>query len=51
MDKDREIYRSTSKTIILSPDGKLIPFRMMEKDTGEKKDGNSSDPPKYKYKL
>jgi len=50
MNKEKEIYKSTSKTMILSPDGKLIPFRMMEKDKGEKKeDGNASDPPKYKH--
>jgi len=52
MNKDTEKYRSTSKTMILSPDGKLIPFRMMEKDTEDKKeDGNASDPPRYKYTL
>jgi len=29
--KDTEIYRSTGKAMILSPEGKLIPFRMLDK--------------------
>jgi len=53
--KDTEKYKSTGKAMILSPEGKLIPFRMMnkvQKDDGDRKEeGNTSDPHKYKYIL
>jgi len=51
INKDKEISKPTSKTMILSPEGKLIPFRKIERDTAEKKGEKSSDPPKYKYTL
>jgi len=51
INKDKEISKPTNKTMILSPEGKLIPFRMIERDTAGKKGEKSSDPPKYKYTL
>jgi len=51
----KDKYKSTGRAMILSPDGKLIPFRMMDKlkkdDGGHQEDGNTSDPQKYKYIL
>jgi len=50
----KDKYKSTGRAMILSPDGKLIPFRMMNKvkdDGGKKSDGNTSDPQNYKFIL
>jgi len=48
-----ERYKSKGKAMILSPEGKLIPFRALNKvDDKERKEiGNTSKPPKYKYIL
>jgi len=50
----RDKYKSTGRAMILTPDGKLIPFRMTDritKEAAQKEDGNASDPQKYKYIL
>jgi len=50
----KDKYKLTGRAMILSPDGKLIPFRMTDKirkEGGQKEDGNTSDPQKYKYIL
>jgi len=50
-----EKYKSTDKAIIMSPEGKLIPFRTLAKITNDdedrKEDKNNPDLPKYKYIL
>jgi len=49
-----EKYESKGRAMILSPDGKLIPFRALDKvkvDGDRKEEGNTSDPHKYKYIL
>jgi len=50
----RDKYKSTGRAMILSPDGKLIPFRMTDqirKAGGQKEDENTSDPQRYRYIL
>jgi len=49
-----ERYKSKGKAMILSPEGKLIPFRALNKvkdDREWKEIGDTSDPNKYKYIL
>jgi len=49
-----EKYESKGRAMILSPDGKLIPFRALDKVKvhGERKEGgNTADTNKYKYIL
>jgi len=51
-EENRDKYKSTGRAMILSPDGKLIPFRMTDKITKEaaqNEDGNASDPHLYCY--
>jgi len=49
-EKSVERYKSAEKATIMSPEGKLIPFRKLRKDEGQE---NESKPetPKYKYIL
>jgi len=48
-----ERYKSKGKAMILSPEGKLIPFRTLNKvdDKERKETGDIAEPPKYKYIL
>jgi len=54
-EKSVERYRATDKAMTMSPEGKLIPFRTLDRvtkdDRGRKEEENISDPPKYKYIL
>jgi len=50
-----EKYKSTERAMIMSPEGKLIPFRTLDRvtkdDGGRKEEKNIADPLKYKYIL
>jgi len=48
-----ERYKSKGKAMILSPEGKLIPFRTLNKvdEKEPKQTEDNAEPPKYKYIL